>query len=83
MPTVLDMLGQDVPDGIDGRSLYPAMKDPSIKGREFVVSTIPFANPGDRVRSVDNVQPDSHLRPRQHDHRRRVVIPVQRGAWHV
>ena len=55
MPTVLDMLGQDIPDGIDGRSLYPAMKDPSIKGREFVVSTIPFANPGDRVRSVDNV----------------------------
>ena len=23
MPTVLDMLGQEVPDGIDGRSLYP------------------------------------------------------------
>ena len=55
MPTVLDMLGQEIPDGLDGRSLYPAMKDPSIKGREFVVSTIPFANPGDRVRSVDNV----------------------------
>ena len=31
------------------------MKDTSLKGREFVVSTIPFANPGDRVRSVDNV----------------------------
>jgi arylsulfatase A-like enzyme len=55
MPTVLDMLGQEVPDGIDGRSLYPAMKDLSVKGREFVVSTIPFANPGDRVRSVDNI----------------------------
>ena len=55
MPTVLDILGKDIPDSVDGRSLYPAMKDPSTKGREFVVSTIPFANPGDRVRAVDNV----------------------------
>ena len=30
------------------------MRDPSLPGREFVVSGIPFANPGDPVRSVDN-----------------------------
>ena len=55
MPTVLDILGQAVPEVVEGRSLLPAMRDPSTPGRDVVVSTIPFANPGDRVRSVDNV----------------------------
>ena len=55
MPTVLDMFGRDIPAWVQGRSLLPAMRDASVDGREFVVSTIPFANPGDRVRSVDNV----------------------------
>lgn len=31
------------------------MRDVSTPGREYTISTIPFANPGDRVRSVDNV----------------------------
>ncbi len=55
MPTVLDIMGQDIPEVVQGRSLYPAMQDPRRGGRDFVISTIPFANPGDRVRSVDNV----------------------------
>ena len=55
MPTVLDLFDQPVPAWVQGRSLLPAMGDPKAKGRDFVVSTIPFANPGDRVRSVDNV----------------------------
>ena len=55
MPTVLDILGQAVPEVVEGRSLLPAMRDQSTPGRDVVVSTIPFANPGDRVRSVDNV----------------------------
>ena len=28
----------------------------SVAGREYVVSAIPFANPGDPARSVDNVR---------------------------
>ena len=56
MPTVLDVLGQPTPAEVDGASLLPKMRDTSIPGREFVVSTIPFANPGDPVRSVDNVR---------------------------
>ena len=57
MPTVLDFLGVERPDNLDGRSLLPAMRDPSsAAGREYAVSTIPFANPGDPVRSVDNVR---------------------------
>ncbi len=55
MPTVLDILKQPIPQFVEGRSLLPKMHHASEPGREFVVSTIPFANPGDRVRSVDNV----------------------------
>ena len=54
MPTVLDILGLEIPAFVQGRSLVPGMLDPSLPGREFVVSGIPFANPGDPVRSVDN-----------------------------
>jgi len=54
MPTVLDILGCEVPDFVEGRSLLPQIEDPAVGGREFTVSSIPFANPGDPVRSVDN-----------------------------
>ena len=54
MPTALDVLGQEVPAVVQGRSLLPRMGDSSTPGREFVVSTMPFANPGDPVKSVDN-----------------------------
>ena len=55
MPTVLDLFDQPAPAWVEGRSLLPAMRDPKTPGRDFTVSTIPFANPGDRVSSVDNV----------------------------
>ena len=54
MPTVLDLLGLDIPDFVQGRSLAPAMRDRSRSGREYTISSLPFANPGDPVRSVDN-----------------------------
>jgi arylsulfatase A-like enzyme len=53
MPTVLDILGQEIPVVVEGHSLLPAMKDTSVKGREFVISTHPFSNPGQIIRSVD------------------------------
>lgn len=56
MPTVLDLMGQEVPPWVEGRSLLPAIRDRSTQGREFTVSTVPFANPGDPVRSVDHVR---------------------------
>ena len=55
MPTVLDYLGQDIPGFVEGRSLLPQMRDTSLPGREFVVSSEPFTNPGDPVRYVDNL----------------------------
>ena len=54
MPTVLDVLGLEIPAFVQGRSLAPGMRNLSLSGHEFVVSSIPFANPGDPVRSVDN-----------------------------
>ena len=55
MPTVVDFLGQDIPSFVEGSSLLPNMRDTSLPGREFVVSSEPFTNPGDPVRYVDNV----------------------------
>ncbi len=54
MPTVLEIFSCDVPEYVAGRSLLPKIMDTSQGGREFTVSSIPFANPGDPVRSVDN-----------------------------
>ncbi len=54
MPTVLELLRCDIPADVDGRSLLPKITDRSLGGRDFVVSSIPFANPGDPIRSVDN-----------------------------
>ena len=51
-----DFLGVQAPSNLDGRSLLASMSDTSNPGREYVVSTIPFANPGDPVRSVDNIR---------------------------
>ena len=56
MPTVLDILGQDVPAVVQGQSLLPRMRDRSMAGREFVVSTVPFVDSGEPVRSVDNLR---------------------------
>lgn len=55
MPTVMDMLGQEIPSFVDGESLLPMVKDPSVPGREYVLTTHLFVNPGECVRSVDDV----------------------------
>ena len=55
MPTVLDLLGLEIPGFVQGRSLAPALRDPKAQGRDFVVSSLPFANVGDPVHSVDNL----------------------------
>jgi arylsulfatase A-like enzyme len=72
MPTVLDILDITPPTNLDGRSLLAAMADSSLPGREYVVSTIPFANPGDPVRSVDNIRRRLRASP---------VTTVTSGSW--
>ena len=53
MPTVLEILNLEIPDEVEGKSLLPMVKDSGIKGREYVITTHPFANPGVIIRSVD------------------------------
>ena len=72
MPTVLDLLGLDVPDFVQGRSLAPAIGDATRSRRDYVVSSIPFANPGDAVQSVDNFLRDLKDPP---------VTTVTAGDW--
>jgi len=55
MPTVLDIMGQDIPPRVEGKSLLPMVKNQSVAGREYVVSAHPFINAGDTLRSVDGV----------------------------
>ena len=53
MPTVLDIMGQEVPAQVEGHSLLPMMQDTNLKGREFVISSLPFSNPLEITRVVD------------------------------
>ncbi len=53
-PTVLDILGQEIPSSMEGQSLLPAMKDSSVAGREYVVSGQPFTSRGGAVAWVDD-----------------------------
>ena len=53
MPTVLDIMGQRIPGEVEGRSLFPIVKDNSIEGREFVITGHPFANRYTVIHSVD------------------------------
>jgi arylsulfatase A-like enzyme len=55
MPTVLDIMGQEVPSFVEGRSLLPMVKDPSLGGRKYVLTSEPFANPGEYTHMVDGV----------------------------
>ena len=56
MPTVLNAMGQEIPGWVEGISLMPMVQDSSALGRDFTVSTIPFADPGDSVHIVDNAR---------------------------
>ena len=72
MPSVLDLMEVEIPPSVQGKSLLPAMQDTSLPGREYTVSSIPFANPGDPVHSVDNL-----LRPLSNH----PVTTITAGDW--
>ena len=54
MPTVLDIMGVESPSWVEGQSLLPKTRELTLPGRGFTVTTVPFADPGDPVMSVDN-----------------------------
>lgn len=53
MPTVLDFLGETIPDSVEGESLLPRIQNFSLPGRDYVVSAQPFSRPGQITRQVD------------------------------
>lgn len=56
MPTVMDIMGQEIPSRVEGKSFLPMVKDQSLAGREYVVSAHPFLNAGDSLRSIDDFE---------------------------
>lgn len=72
MPTVLDIKGQKIPEWVQGISLLPKVRDSAAPGRDFTVTTMPFANPGDPVHAVDNVRRNLYNAP---------VTTVTSGEW--
>lgn len=56
MPTVLDLMDQEIPPIVDGQSLLPMIRDSKTPGREHIFSSSAFVNPGDTDLSVDHVQ---------------------------
>ena len=72
MPTVLEILAQEGEGSIEGESLLPRMRDTSLKGREFVVSTLPFANPGETSNAFDSISRELRDSP---------VTTITAGHW--
>lgn len=55
MPTVLEIMKQEIPSNVEGRSLLSRMKDNSLPGYDHVFSSSSFVNVGDTDNSVDSV----------------------------
>jgi arylsulfatase A-like enzyme len=62
MPTVLDVMGQEIPSRVEGRSLLPMIKDTSLPGYEHVFSSLSFYNKGEK-----NICADGPLRNVDYD----------------
>ena len=50
----MDVMGQEIPSNVEGKSLVPMMKDPRVPGYEHVFSSSSFVNVGDTDNSVDS-----------------------------
>ncbi len=61
MPTVLDIMGTEIPSGVEGKSILPMVKDPSLPGREHVFSSPVIVNSGDTDQSVDGVRRNAEV----------------------
>lgn len=54
-PTLLDMAGLSPSGDMHGQSLLPAARGEAFRGRDHVVTALPFANPGEGVLAVDDL----------------------------
>jgi hypothetical protein len=51
----MDVMGQEIPGNVEGKSLLPQMKDSSLPGYEYIFSSSSFVNEGGTDNSVDSV----------------------------
>lgn len=72
MPTVLDIMGQNIPKAVEGKSLVSQLKNTDFAGRDYVVSSFSFMNNGDK-----NVQADQPLRNVEYDS----LVTVTTDKW--
>jgi len=56
MPTVLDLAGVPVPQIVQAKSLKPLLIGQSSTVRDFLVTSWPLSNPGQRIRVVDDYE---------------------------
>ena len=83
MPTVLDIMGQDIPEVVQGRSLYPAMKDPRRGGPRLCNQHHTLRQPRRQGALRGQRQPPADVGLGDHGHRRRMVAALQRRAGRV
>ena len=83
MPTALELFGIPIPDWVEGRSLLPAMADADTAGRDFVVSTVPFANKGSEMQVGGQHEQAAQRRGRDHGDLGQLVADLQRRAGPV
>ena len=55
MPTILEITGTAIPDGVQGRSLMPLINGEVEKHRDVVFTSPPLTNPDEPIRVVDDV----------------------------
>jgi len=56
MPTILDLVGIEIPNTVQAKSIASIVKTGKGEGRSFTVSTTPLYNPGQITHVVDNLE---------------------------
>lgn len=56
LPTLIDLLGIDIPDFVQGRSLVPILNGDDDQGKDFVVTSWPLYNVGEYTKAVDHYE---------------------------
>lgn len=54
MPSVLELAGVRIPEGVQGMSILPIARDRARHGRKVTFTSMPLCNPGEKTRVVDH-----------------------------
>lgn len=56
MPTLLELVGVEIPQSVQGDSLVPILECEDHKERDYIVSSWPLYNPGEFTYAIDSYQ---------------------------